>query len=130
MTDQKQPLTSDQLKEIIFQAFKDVAKGGGLGVRYCTALDGHGDASGQDIEEHWWEYPDDLKDSRFTNALFFNNSDGIRFHLPALMTAAQVSDDEDSKKITALAVSYEIFESSLSDTLTKSQKSESVRVEN
>lgn len=88
MSDLTQPLTPARLKETIFLAFKDVRKGTGRGVRHCTALDGQDDAPGEDTEEHWWEYPDELKDSRFANALFFNNVDGIRFHLPAQMTAA------------------------------------------
>lgn len=87
-------ITKEQLKQAIFEAFKDVPKGNGLGVRECAALDDYANedalskARVLDIEQHWWKYPDELKDSAFNYALTYNNKDGIKFHLPALMAAA------------------------------------------
>jgi len=87
-------LTKEDLKKIIFDAFKDVPKGNGCGVRECAAEDDYASeedkekAREQDIEQHWWEYPKELIESNNLDyALSYNNKDGIKFHLPALMTA-------------------------------------------
>jgi len=52
-------LTNEYVKNVIFEAFKSVQKGQGLGVRECMALDDYApteNARSLDIEQHWWEY--------------------------------------------------------------------------
>ena len=87
-------LTKESLKEIIFQAFKDVPKGNSLGARECIAEDDYAseeekrEAKKLDVEQHWWEYPKELVESGTLDySLTYNNDDGVKFHLPALMTA-------------------------------------------
>lgn len=88
-------LTKKNLKTIIFEAFKDVPKGDGLGARECLALDDYAteealaQAKALDTERHWWEYPEELvKSGTLDYALTYNNKAGVKFHLPALMIAA------------------------------------------
>src|SRR6185369_5984631 len=87
-------ITKEQLKKIIFEAFKDVPKGEGIGARECGAMDDYADpeqaakAKAEDVEKHWWEYPEDIQQNCFDYALTYNNIDGIKFHLPALMAAS------------------------------------------
>ena len=86
-------ITTTDIKGLILDAFKAVGKGQGLGARECIALDAYADADVQaqaraeDVEEHWWDYPRQVKDFAFSYALIYNNIDGVRFHMPALMTA-------------------------------------------
>lgn len=86
-------LTREVLKKIIFEAFKNVSKGEGLGVRECIAEDDWASEEEKkrvrflDVEQYWWEYPKDLIDAPSLGyALNYNNKDGVKFHLPALMT--------------------------------------------
>jgi len=87
-------LTKEYLKNIILEAFKDVSKGSGLGVRECVANDNYlygEDAKkfrDEDVEQHWWEYPKSLvEEGSLDYSLTYNNEDGIKFHLPAVMIA-------------------------------------------
>ncbi len=81
------------LKKVILESFQNVEKGDGIGVRECAALDDYAEgpelieARTMDVENNWWEYPDECKRNHFDYALTYNNRDGILFHLPALMTA-------------------------------------------
>jgi len=86
-------ISTPYLKQTIFDAFKDVPKGKALGARECAVLDAFGNpddiaaARREDVEQHWWEYPDAVKRGCFDYALTYNNEDGIKFHLPAIMAA-------------------------------------------
>lgn len=89
-----QKLTKEYVKKIIFETFKDVPKGDGLGARECGANDDYiyGEEAkkfrDQDVEQHWWEYPKELIEKGVLDyCLTYNNNDGIKFHLPAVMTA-------------------------------------------
>ena len=89
-----QKLTREYVKKVIFEAFKDVQKGNGRGARECIADDDYASVEDQkkaaalDVEQHWWEYPKDLIErGDLDYSLTYNNYDGVKFHIPALMTA-------------------------------------------
>ncbi len=87
-------LTKENVKKVILEAFQYVQKGSGLGARECSAQDDYAlpeevaKAALLDTEEHWWQYPEDLVQSGILDySLIYNNEDGVKFHLPAVMTA-------------------------------------------
>jgi len=104
-----QELTSRCLKGTIFDAFKDISKRESIGVRECAAIDDYASeidlksARENDIENHWWEYPEECRRKYFGFALNYNNRDGIVFHLPALMIA-EVEDCPDVTDVRDITI--------------------------
>ena len=81
-------MTAVQVKGSIAEAFSDVVLGAGLGLRTAAALDDYEDPVGlDDAPSHWKEISvADLKS--FEVALSYFDHEGMRFHLPAFMSAS------------------------------------------
>jgi hypothetical protein len=88
-----------ELAELIRKAFADVRKGEGIGVREANALDDYADretraaARAADVEQCWWEVPEEVRKNSLGSVLSFTDAAGFRFLLPLLMTAAIGGDD-------------------------------------
>lgn len=81
-----------EIKKIIHEAFRDVLKGKGIGLREATALDDAADmtvlatARAEDTEIHWWDIKEEW-DGQLGTALSFTDKQGFKFLLPAAMTS-------------------------------------------
>ncbi len=83
-------LEFSEVEKAIHEAFKDVKKGNGIGIREAISIDDRGTAEDQakarplDIEEHWWDIPKNFNETIGTE-LSFTDKQGFKFLLPAVM---------------------------------------------
>jgi len=84
-------MNPDEIIAQIRDAFKDVRKGRGIGLREASALDDYASAEEQlrardaDTEEHWWELVPRFE-GEIGTALSFTDIEGFKFLLPAAIT--------------------------------------------
>jgi hypothetical protein len=83
---------TEALKQLISDAFKNVKKGNGIGVREANAIgageksEARAKARAQDTEENWRDLPKDY--DSLEDALSSTDAEGLRFLLPHYMTQA------------------------------------------
>ena len=86
----QQPLTFQEVEKAIFDAFRDVTKADGIGVREAIAIDDNATADmlkkarEEDAEEHWWDIPAEWN-NKLDTALSFTDEEGFKFLLPVTM---------------------------------------------
>jgi hypothetical protein len=92
-------IAAEEVRNAIFKAFEAVVKGNGIGVREGIAIDDcyeeadRQKARAEDIENHWWEIPEEWKKHALADALSSTDYEGFRFLLPAAMVAAIEGND-------------------------------------
>lgn len=85
--------TPETIKAVIKEAFRDIGKGKGEGLREATQSDGREtevdilEARVSDTEKYWWEVIEEW-DGQFASALYFTDKEGFRFLLPATLCKA------------------------------------------
>jgi hypothetical protein len=83
-------MNAESVVQSIREAFADVRKGSGIGLREAIAIDDwatpeeQARARAKDTEEHWWNLVEDAEEDLQT-ALTFTDREGFKFLLPAAM---------------------------------------------
>ena len=80
----------EEVKKIIFEAFKDIKKGNGIGMWEGGAIDSYKSKEEQEIarakdgDQNWFDLKEEW-DFQISTAMCFTDKEGFRFLFPALM---------------------------------------------